>query len=31
VFWINLQSRYDLAKAEREMGARIAAEVEEAA
>ena len=30
-FWINLQSQYDLASAERELGARIAAEVEEAA
>jgi antitoxin HigA-1 len=30
-FWINLQSQYDLASAERELGERIAAEVEEAA
>ncbi len=26
-FWLNLQSRFDLAVAERELGARIAAEV----
>lgn len=30
-FWMNLQSQYDLAIAEREIGGRIAAEVEEAA
>jgi addiction module HigA family antidote len=30
-FWMNLQSRYDLAVAEREMGERIEAEVESAA
>lgn len=30
-FWINLQSQYDLALAEREVGDRIAAEVERAA
>jgi addiction module HigA family antidote len=30
-FWVNLQSQYDLALAERELGERIAAEVEEAA
>jgi addiction module HigA family antidote len=31
LFWLNLQSQYDLANAQRELGARIAAEVEEAA
>jgi addiction module HigA family antidote len=30
-FWMNLQSRYDLAVAEQEVGARVAAEVERAA
>jgi len=30
-FWMNLQSRYDLALAERELGARVAAEVERTA
>ena len=30
-FWMNLQSRYDLAPAEQEVGARVAAEVERAA
>jgi len=30
-FWMNLQSQYDLACAERELGDRIAAEVETAA
>lgn len=30
-FWLNLQTRYDLAVAERESGARIAAEVQRAA
>lgn len=30
-FWMNLQSRYDLAVAEQEIGARIAAEVERVA
>ena len=30
-FWVNLQSHYDLALAEKELGARIAGEVEEAA
>jgi addiction module HigA family antidote len=30
-FWINLQSQYDLALAEKELGKRIAAEVEQAA
>lgn len=30
-FWMNLQSRYDLAMAEQEMGERIAAEVEQVA
>lgn len=30
-FWMNLQSRYDLAVAEREVGERIEAEVESAA
>ena len=30
-FWINLQSHYDLALAQREMGEKIAAEVEQAA
>ena len=30
-FWMNLQTRYDLLVAEREMGARIRAEVIEAA
>jgi addiction module HigA family antidote len=30
-FWMNLQSRYDLAVAEQEMGKRIEAEVESAA
>ncbi|MGH6925460.1 MAG: HigA family addiction module antitoxin [Propylenella sp.] len=30
-FWASLQSQYDLALAERELGRRIAAEVEEAA
>lgn len=29
-FWMNLQSRYDLALAEREIGTRVAAEVEQA-
>jgi antitoxin HigA-1 len=29
-FWANLQSRYDLASAERDLGARIAAEVQPA-
>lgn len=29
--WLNLQSQYDLAVAERDLGARIAAEVERAA
>ena len=31
VFWLNLQSAYDLAKARKEVGARVAAEVEQAA
>jgi addiction module HigA family antidote len=31
IFWLNLQSQYDLAIAQRELGARIAAEVEQAA
>jgi antitoxin HigA-1 len=31
VFWLNLQSAYDLAKAREEVGARIAEEVEQAA
>jgi addiction module HigA family antidote len=31
LFWLNLQSQYDLATAQRELGARIAAEVEQAA
>jgi antitoxin HigA-1 len=31
VFWLNLQSAYDLAKAREEVGARVAAEVEQAA
>ena len=30
-FWANLQSQYDLAVAERQLGERISAEVEEAA
>lgn len=30
-FWMNLQSRYDLALVEQEIGARVAAEVERAA
>ncbi len=30
-FWMNLQSRYDLAVAEQEMGERIATEVEQVA
>ena len=30
-FWMNLQARYDLAMAERELGSRIAREVEVAA
>jgi addiction module HigA family antidote len=30
-FWINLQSQYDLAVAQEQLGARIAAEVEQAA
>lgn len=30
-FWINLQSQYDLALAQQELGDKIAAEVEEAA
>jgi antitoxin HigA-1 len=30
-FWVNLQSQYDLAMAERRLGDRIAAEVERAA
>jgi antitoxin HigA-1 len=30
-FWMNLQTRYDLAVAERDHGARIAAEVDRAA
>ena len=30
-FWVNLQGQYDLAVAERALGSRIAAEVEEAA
>ena len=30
-FWINLQSRYDLAVAEQAIGAKVVAEVEEAA
>jgi plasmid maintenance system antidote protein VapI len=30
-FWMNLQSHYDLAIAERDLGHRIAAEVEQAA
>lgn len=30
-FWMNLQTRYDLTVAERELGERIAAEVEHAA
>ena len=30
-FWVNLQARYDLALAEREFGAQIAKEVDEAA
>ena len=31
LFWINLQAQYDLAVAERDVGKRIAREVEEAA
>jgi addiction module HigA family antidote len=31
LFWINLQAQYDLAVAERDVGRRIAREVEEAA
>jgi addiction module HigA family antidote len=31
VFWVNLQARYDLARAERALGATIAAEVKPAA
>ena len=31
VFWLNLQSQYDLALAEQELGQRIAAEVEQPA
>jgi len=30
-FWVNLQARYDVAVAENELGAKIAAEVPEAA
>ena len=30
-FWMNLQTRYELAKAESEIGTKIAAEVEQAA
>jgi len=30
-FWINLQSRYDLAVAEQNIGAKVTAEVEQAA
>ena len=30
-FWMNLQTRYELAKAENEIGSKIAAEVEQAA
>jgi addiction module HigA family antidote len=30
-FWVTLQSQYDLAVAERDLGRRIAAEVEQAA
>jgi plasmid maintenance system antidote protein VapI len=30
-FWVNLQARYDLALAERDFGAQIAKEVDEAA
>ena len=30
-FWINLQSRYDLAVVEQKIGARVCAEVEQAA
>ena len=30
-FWLNLQSQYDLAKAQKEIGAKIIAEVEAAA
>ena len=30
-FWMNLQSRYELAKAESEIGLKVIAEVEEAA
>ena len=30
-FWMNLQARYELAVAEREMGSRIGVEVEQAA
>lgn len=30
-FWVNLQARYDLAVAEKKLGARIAAEVRRAA
>jgi len=30
-FWMNLQARYELAVAEREMGSRISVEVEQAA
>ena len=30
-FWMNLQTRYELAKAESEIGSKIAAEVEQAA
>ncbi len=30
-FWVNLQARYDLALAERDLGERIAKEVEAAA
>ena len=30
-FWMNLQTRYDLAKTELEIGAKVNAEVEEAA
>jgi addiction module HigA family antidote len=30
-FWMNLQSQYDLATAEQELGERIASEVEQAA
>jgi antitoxin HigA-1 len=31
MFWMNLQTRYELAKAETEIGTKIAAEVEQAA